>query len=69
MGIHHKCPVLLVKIICFNRRWRFLGGDTARVTPRTRYLLGFQSQVAILGWGYVFAIGHINIIAKFQSQV
>ena len=62
---------------CFNRRWRFLGGDTRRtfcgaglssvsiaggdswVGIRRRFFgcsarqWKFQSQVAILGWGYL----------------
>ena len=36
----------------FNRRWRFLGGDTRCCCHTCRYLCKFQSQVAILGWGY-----------------
>ena len=36
----------------FNRRWRFLGGDTHWMAYLMAWLCQFQSQVAILGWGY-----------------
>ena len=66
----------LVTLFCFNRRWRFLGGDTpSPTTAQTKSMVSiaggdswvgilktrlfmeeavgeFQSQVAILGWGY-----------------
>ena len=37
----------------FNRRWRFLGGDTTSTLRAARSTRSFQSQVAILGWGYI----------------
>ena len=37
---------------CFNRRWRFLGGDTFIRARFDSICPEFQSQVAILGWGY-----------------
>ena len=36
----------------FNRRWRFLGGDTQQQSAGDSIRVEFQSQVAILGWGY-----------------
>ena len=36
----------------FNRRWRFLGGDTTISMKPALSWVKFQSQVAILGWGY-----------------
>ena len=76
VGIRHRRHLLIDEQVSFNRRWRFLGGDTNFIgseevdydgfNRRWRFLGGdtavgkyegtttvlFQSQVAILGWGY-----------------
>ena len=45
----------------FNRRWRFLGGDTAASATTPSKSRPFQSQVAILGWGYAGAARQLGI--------
>ena len=54
----------------FNRRWRFLGGDTWLFCVNGSLLvMVFQSQVAILGWGYTAWEGAESSTTLFQSQV
>ena len=52
VGIPPKETSLDAPPSCFNRRWRFLGGDTAVIAADAWRAVEFQSQVAILGWGY-----------------
>ena len=62
--------IVSVRLVCFNRRWRFLGGDTWQMKGILLWIMLFQSQVAILGWGYV-AVSPSQTPAPtpFQSQV
>ena len=51
----------------FNRRWRFLGGDTPSRYIFPGYSPPFQSQVAILGWGY--EVGELYIEAGIVVSI
>ena len=63
VGIHSNRSHIPCECDSFNRRWRFLGGDTLVIGNAPPTSLWFQSQVAILGWGY--CIAYVYAIATF----